>query len=189
MLHCKCKPEGEMHNRFVKLHAKVSIIYNVTISKCFPLLQELLKNVTQMEDQRSVEGHIRSMKNEMQNATPNIEKLHDSMERTFSARRQWIRDAHLSMHDILEQYPALEKPELVSFRCSLCLTVLLYSPASLSDFPWVWTYWWQVTVGDYHWGSTMSYWHSLAVGKKQSGTTHTGNTSNVAELEWGWQEM
>lgn len=108
-------------------------ICNLTVIECLALLQEHLKSIASTEDEQSVKMHTKSMEQEMKCATPSLEKLIDSMTRTFHARRRWVKEASPSMFELLQQYPALEKPELASFRCCvyLAVSVLLYCPASV----------------------------------------------------------
>ncbi|KAL3192766.1 hypothetical protein MRX96_058817 [Rhipicephalus microplus] len=75
--------------------------------------EEHLKSIQSTEDEQSVEMHIKSMQQEMKGATISLEKLTDSMTRTFHARRHWVKDSRPSMYELLQQYPALERPELI----------------------------------------------------------------------------
>ncbi|XP_040078033.1 uncharacterized protein LOC115316560 [Ixodes scapularis] len=63
------------------------------------------------EDDFSIEGHIKSMKRELQKDVPDMERIEDSMSRTFASRRQWVAAEHPSVQDILRRYPALERTE------------------------------------------------------------------------------
>lgn len=67
-----------------------------------------------VEDELSIKAHIDSMQKEMAKASPDTEKVRDSMERTFDARRKWIAGECPSAADIFETYPALGAVEEVS---------------------------------------------------------------------------
>ncbi|XP_064462339.1 uncharacterized protein LOC135372803 [Ornithodoros turicata] len=64
------------------------------------------------EDDISIEGHKQLMIREMRkNAQVSSALIHDSMERTASARRTWIIECPRSAQDILAQWPALNLRE------------------------------------------------------------------------------
>ncbi|KAL3190276.1 hypothetical protein MRX96_019813 [Rhipicephalus microplus] len=97
-------------------------IYSGYQEQCFPtvpkdilynLSKEHLKSIQSPGDEQSVEMHIKSMQQEMKSATPSLDKLTDSMTRTFYARRHWVIESRPPMHELLQQYPALERPELI----------------------------------------------------------------------------
>lgn len=67
------------------------------------------------------------MKRELQKDVPDMERIEDSMSRTFASRRQWVAAEHPSVQDILRRYPALERTEEVSglFQLAVPFSVII----------------------------------------------------------------
>ena len=80
------------------------------------------------EDSGSVSEHKKALQEEMKKAKPRDVLLLQLMKNTFHDRRMFIQNEAAAVADILEQYPALARPTVVSnSECILqCLTYILY---------------------------------------------------------------
>lgn len=70
------------------------------------------------KDKRTVAGHIEIMKRELKKAGGSIEKVGESMGKTFKSRRAFIENEP-SLEHLLDVYPALKKESQVSFILAL----------------------------------------------------------------------
>ncbi|XP_042145034.1 sterile alpha motif domain-containing protein 3-like [Ixodes scapularis] len=103
----------ENRTKFGRKHAE-SDTCNDDNNNCAKRISRRPGNLAAMvEDELSIKAHIDSMQKEMAKASPDTEKVRDSMERTFDARRKWIAGECPSAADIFETYPALGAVEEV----------------------------------------------------------------------------
>lgn len=84
---------------------------------CFPFSLQVLQHLNSTEDEYSTKAHITSIKKEMGKPIKNMDKIQDSMDRTFQARRHWIATERPLVKDMLDEYPALAMPEEVCIVC------------------------------------------------------------------------
>lgn len=66
------------------------------------------------DDPRSVEEHNKGLKEEMKKSKPRDNLLLPLMKKTFSSRRIYIQSEASTVAEILEQYPAMVRPAIVS---------------------------------------------------------------------------
>ena len=67
-----------------------------------------------IDDTRSLEQHKKAMDEENKKAKPRDSVLVPLMKSTFSERRMYVQSESASVVDILEMYPALSRPAVVS---------------------------------------------------------------------------
>ncbi|XP_064463664.1 uncharacterized protein LOC135374642 [Ornithodoros turicata] len=65
------------------------------------------------EDEASINGHMAFMAKEMRKRVFDKEKVKNAMDRTFQARRNWIKTERPLVQDVLNKYPALRHEEEV----------------------------------------------------------------------------
>ncbi|XP_064462231.1 uncharacterized protein LOC135372663 [Ornithodoros turicata] len=65
------------------------------------------------EDEASINGHMAFMAKEMRKGVFDKEKVKNAMDRTFQARRNWIKTERPLVQDVLNKYPALRHEEEV----------------------------------------------------------------------------
>ena len=73
-----------------------------------------MKNVD-MEDEVSIEAHVRLMNNEMKKKRKDLFLIDDRMRRTYRHRRLEVQEGRLTIVELLEKYPALTESTCVSF--------------------------------------------------------------------------
>ncbi|KAH9374572.1 hypothetical protein HPB48_009674 [Haemaphysalis longicornis] len=88
------------------------IVISVATFCLFRLLLHQVGDAT-AEDNHSVEGHIKAMRQDMKKAVPNEGRVRDSMARTFESRRQYIAEEGPLLRDVFERYPALASKQEV----------------------------------------------------------------------------
>lgn len=76
------------------------------------------------EDEKTVAGHIEIMKRELKKAGGSMEKVGESMGKTFKSRRAFI-DSKPSLQNLLEVYPALKKESQVKLYSGVRTVVSL----------------------------------------------------------------
>ncbi|KAM7297294.1 uncharacterized protein ISCGN_022447 [Ixodes scapularis] len=110
-------PYESAHSIIVKRGIAASCLGSALKKSCFHVVDKSFNDQPDKlllgagEDDFSIEGHIKSMKRELQKDIPDMERIEDSMSRTFASRRQWVAAEHPSVQDILRRYPALERTE------------------------------------------------------------------------------
>ena len=72
------------------------------------------------DDPRSVEEHNKGLKEEMKKSKPRDNLLLPLMKKTFSSRRIYIQSEASTVAEILEQYPAMVRPAIVSVLLGIC---------------------------------------------------------------------
>ena len=81
----------------------------------YPVTSALAGNLVEVaEDSRSLEEHIKAMKDEMSRQRPRNSLLAPLMKSTYKDRRNYILYEIVPVATVIEKYPALSQPAMVS---------------------------------------------------------------------------
>ena len=81
---------------------------------CMHLLYPVRVHETECDDQRSIDEHNKALTEEMKKVKPRHSLLLPLMKKTFANIRLFIQNDMSTVVEILDQYPALVRPAIVS---------------------------------------------------------------------------
>ena len=80
---------------------------------------------TLSDDAASIQSHLKTINEELKKTKPRDQLLLPLMKSTFTIRRDYVQNEANSVKDILEKYPALNRPAVVNIYTYKVLFTLL----------------------------------------------------------------